>query len=82
VAALVQAGLPLPAVLLGALVFNVLATWLAVARARALLPRLSLPATRRHLMLGPSNPPGSAAASPTRHERPDRFDPAGQPATR
>jgi hypothetical protein len=82
VAALVQVGLPFPAVLFAALVFNLLATWLAVARARALLPRLSLPATRRHLMLGHSNPPDSTAARPAPHEHPDPFNPASQPAAR
>jgi hypothetical protein len=83
VAALVlQAGLPFPAVLFGALVFNLLATWLAVARARALLPRLTLPATRRHLTRSPTNPTGSAGASAEHHERTDPLAPAGQPATR
>lgn len=64
VAALVQAGLPLAAVLFAALAVNLLGLWLAVSRARFLLPRLSLPASRRHLMIGPPHPPGGAAASP------------------
>lgn len=82
VAALVQAGLPLAAVLLGAMVVNLLAAWLAAARVRALLPRLSLPATRRHLMINPSSQPPAAAANPAPHERDDPLTPAGQPAAR
>jgi hypothetical protein len=62
VAALVQAGLGLPWVLLGGVAVNLLAAWLAAARARALLPRLSLPSTRRHLMFSPSTQPRAAAA--------------------
>ena len=50
---LVQAGLPLLAALLLTTGINALAIALAVARVRRLLPRLTLPATQRHLMVSP-----------------------------
>ena len=80
VAALVQAGLPLPGVLLGAVVFNLLIAWLAASRALALLPRLSLPATRRHLMLSPSPQPSAVTANAAPRERHDHLSTAGQHA--
>lgn len=47
---LVSAGMPLAAALLLSIAFNVVVIALALARVRRLLPRLSLPVTRRHLM--------------------------------
>ena len=81
VALLLHAGLPLPGALLILLLFNAGAAWLVVRRVRALLPRLALPATRRHLMLSPAPEPRS---NPTdaRDERPDDPAAAGQPAAR
>lgn len=76
-------GLHLGWALLAALLFNLLAAGLAVARVRRLLPRLQLPATRRHLTLSPSprptRPDVEGPRPPQPHERPD-LAPAGQPA--
>jgi len=64
--ALVNAGLHWAAASLIVLVINLGACWWAVARARALAPRLHLPATRRHLTL--SRPPTpSPPSSPDAH---------------
>jgi hypothetical protein len=50
VMALIAIGVPWAAALLGVVVVNLLAAWFALSRARALAPRLALPATRRHLI--------------------------------
>lgn len=52
VAALMAAGLALGGALLVAFVLNALPAWWVVRRIRRLLPRVSLPATRRHLSFG------------------------------
>ena len=66
VVALISAGLHWAAASLIVLVINLGACWWAVARARALAPRLHLPATRRHLTL--SRPPtASKPTSPDEH---------------
>ena len=49
-----QAGLPLLAALLLTVGINGLVIAAAVGRVRKLLPRLQLPATRRHLMVSPN----------------------------
>lgn len=62
IAALLLAfGLPLAAALLLVLLVNVLAAMLAVSRAKRLLPRIGLPATRRHLVPSPSPEPSEPA---------------------
>jgi amino acid transporter len=68
---LINLGLPWALALLIVVAINLVAAWLALARARALLSRLSLPATRRHLSLRPTAPapapapaPANAAAAP------------------
>ncbi|WP_235532007.1 phage holin family protein [Pelomonas sp. Root1237] len=58
---LVAAGLPLEVALLLAIAVNGLAIVLALQRVRSLLPRLRLPATRRHLMLAPDPQPNEAS---------------------
>jgi hypothetical protein len=71
---LVAAGLqPLWALLL-AIALNVLAVLLAVQRVKRLLPRLKLPATRRHLMFSPDPTPQDPS-----EDRPDDR-PAAAPA--
>jgi hypothetical protein len=50
VIALVEYGLAWAPVLLGVVVVNLAAALFALFRARALAPRLALPATRRHLI--------------------------------
>ncbi|RZL31082.1 MAG: phage holin family protein [Rubrivivax sp.] len=57
VTVLVHAGLPLLAALLLTIAINVVVIALAVARVRRLLPRLQLPATRRHLTVAPDPSP-------------------------
>lgn len=54
VVALVSVGMHTALALLVAVVINLGAAAWAVMRARRLLPHLSLPATQRHLMIGPS----------------------------
>lgn len=54
VAGLVALGMPLGWALLATLTVNLLAAWGAVVRIRRLLPQVSLPATRRHLVGTPS----------------------------
>jgi hypothetical protein len=54
---LIHLGLPWALALLIVVAINLVAAWLALARARALLSRLSLPATRRHLSLRPAARP-------------------------
>lgn len=54
---LVHGGLPLLAALLLTIGINGLVIAVAVARVRKLLPRLALPATRRHLMVSPNPSP-------------------------
>ncbi|MDP2263860.1 MAG: phage holin family protein [Hydrogenophaga sp.] len=72
VALLVMAGLHWLVALGLALVANLLAAWWAVSRARSLLPKLKLPATRRHMMLSPSTKPPPVPPVPTpRHEPTD-----------
>lgn len=79
---LVRAGLPLTAALLLAIVFNVGVILLALRRVRRLLPRLSLPATRRHLMVSPDpTPPADLPAEERADDRP-AAPAAGQPVTR
>lgn len=84
VAALLAWGLSWAAALSLVLGVNLIAAWLAVARVRRLLPRLTLSATRRHLLPSPSpqprNPPPSHPSAPA-HERPD-ITRASQPAAR
>jgi hypothetical protein len=47
---------------------NVIAAWAAIARVRALAPRLGLPATRRNLTVRPDkNPSQSASADADEH---------------
>lgn len=87
---LVRAGLPLTVALLLAIAVNVGVILLALRRMRRLLPRLSLPATRRHLMVTPDpTPPDDPAPEPFPKASPeDRSDdrpaaPAtGQPVAR
>lgn len=67
---LVAVGLPLAAALLLAIAVNAVVIVLAVARVRRLLPRLGLPATRRHLM---------PHVNPWPEEGDDEFKVAGQP---
>jgi hypothetical protein len=55
IVALVQLGVPLGWALLMAVAVNLVAAWQGVVRITRLLPRVSLPATRRHLV-GPSTP--------------------------
>lgn len=69
---LVAAGLPLALGLLLAVAVNGLAIVLALRRARYLLPRLALPATRRHLTISPHLTP---------EEGHDDRTAAGQPVT-
>ncbi len=54
---LMALGLHWSLALLAVLLVNVGAAWWAVARVRTLVPALRLPATRRHLMPGPSPQP-------------------------
>ncbi|MDO9599221.1 MAG: phage holin family protein [Azoarcus sp.] len=49
---LVALGLSWPLALLAVLLFNLALAWAAVSRARRLLAKLGLPATRRHLVFG------------------------------
>ncbi|MCE4553107.1 phage holin family protein [Pelomonas cellulosilytica] len=79
VVALVHAGLPLAAALLAAIGINGLVIAVAVARVRSLLPRLALPATRRHLTLSPDPRPTSME---TAADERSAVPAAGQPVTR
>lgn len=56
IVALVQLGMPLGWALLLVVAVNLVVAWLGVMRIARLLPRVSLPATRRHLV-GPPAPP-------------------------
>jgi len=67
---LVGAGMPLALALLVAVAVNGLAIVAALLRVRQLLPRLKLPATRRHLMITPDLPP-----DPPLQEAPDGQQP-------
>lgn len=58
---LVAKGMPWEAALLLAIVINGLAIVAALQRVRSLLPKLRLPATRRHLMLTPDPQPTEAS---------------------
>lgn len=69
---LADAGLPWAVALLLGIAANGLAIVLALRRVRSLLPRLRLPATRRHLMISPDPTPEEG--------RPDELAPAGPPA--
>jgi uncharacterized membrane protein YqjE len=83
VSLMVSLGLSLFAALLAAVVLNLVAMMLAVQRMRRLLPRLKLPATRRHLMLSPD--PQPVHAPPPSEDRPDdrtAAPAAGQPDAR
>lgn len=53
----IRAGWPWYWVLTGILLLNVAAAWFAITQARALAPRLALPATLRRLTLAPSPQP-------------------------
>lgn len=77
---LVMAGLPLAVALLLAIAVNLGVMAWAVARVRRLLPRLRLPATRRHLMLSPDPRPQPAESPPEDH--PDERSVAARPAAR
>lgn len=77
---LVTAGLPLAVALLLAIAVNLGVMVWAVLRVRRLLPRLSLPATRRHLMLSPDPRPQPDATPP--QEPADERSVAAQPAAR
>lgn len=81
VAVLLALGLPLAAALLLLLLFNAGAAWLVLRRARALVPRLALPATRRHLMSNPAPEPGPTPPD-TRDERREEPAAAGQAVAR
>lgn len=79
---LVRAGLPLAGALLVAIAVNGLVIVLAAQRVRRLLPRLKLPATRRHLMVSPDPTPHPA---PSPEDRPDDRSAAtvaGEPVAR
>jgi len=60
---LVMAGLAPALALLAAIAVNALAIVLALHRVRRLLPRLKLPATRRHLMVAPDPRPSPEEGS-------------------
>ncbi|KQW52018.1 hypothetical protein ASD88_05320 [Pelomonas sp. Root662] len=77
---LVDAGLPMSGALLLSVAVNVLAVVLVLQRVRSLLPQLSLPATRRHLMISPDpTPPKPPEEGPDeRNAAPT----AGQPVAR
>lgn len=64
--ALVAAGLPLILALAATFGVNLATAAWAVARARRLLPLLRLPATRRHLLVGPSPGTHDVAAAVAR----------------
>lgn len=68
ISVLVHAGLPLLGALLLAIVINGIVIAVLLARVRKLLPRLSLPATRRHLMVSPDPTPSTPEPRPD--ERP------------
>lgn len=87
VALLMALGLHVGWALLIVLAINLGAIVLAALRVRALLPRMNLSATRRHLVPGPpassSSTPSSERAHDDRHQhRPADFGTAGQPAAR
>jgi uncharacterized membrane protein YqjE len=69
--ALASAGLHLALALAVALMINVAAAYWAAMRARAALPKLRLPATRRHLMITPSPTPHATTRNPTPDESPE-----------
>jgi hypothetical protein len=60
---LISAGLAWPWALLLVLLINLIVTCIGLFRARLLLPRLGLPATRRRLTLTPPAPAPAPAAS-------------------
>lgn len=66
---LVSAGMPLAGALLLAIALNVLAIVAALLRVRSLLPRLKLPATRRHLMVAPDRDPDPSPLQEPTDER-------------
>ncbi len=73
---LMALGLHWAVALLVVLLINLGAAWLAISRARGLVPQLGLPATRRHLTLSPStSPPEPPPPEPSVHER---HHPVGQ----
>lgn len=74
--ALVALGLSWPLALLAVLLFNLLLAWAAVSRARRLLTKLGLPATRRHLVFGAEAP---VAASAPLHRQTVTSDSEGKP---
>jgi hypothetical protein len=77
---LLALGLPWGWVLLILLLVNLGSIGWLLTRMRTLLPKLTLPATRRHLTLSPSAEPHPTEPD-LRHDRHD-FSPAGQPAAR
>jgi hypothetical protein len=78
---LLAVGLPMGLILLIMLLVNLGSIALLLARMRSLLPRLKLPATRRHLTLSPSTEPRPTEPDHHRHDLHD-LSPAGQPAAR
>jgi hypothetical protein len=62
---LIALGVPWAVSLLIVLVVNVAAALWALARARSMMPKLSLPATRRHLTLAPATMPPPPAPGPS-----------------
>lgn len=81
---LMYAGLPMAGALLVAVAVNVLAIVLVLQRVRGLLPKLSLPATRRHLTISP-DPKPQPPAQQSPEEGPDERNTAphaGQPVAR
>jgi uncharacterized membrane protein YqjE len=74
---LLALGLDILWTLLLVLVVNVVATLWVIARARALFPRLGLPATRRHLTVKPISEQPPSAPSP-RHGAEQQPAPAGR----
>ena len=62
---LIALGVPWAVSLLIVLVVNVAAALWALSRARSMMPKLSLPATRRHLTLAPSTMPPPPAPGPS-----------------
>ena len=83
--ALVAAGLPWAGALLAVLLINLAACAALLMRARALLPLLGLPATRRHLTLPPAaapSPSPSAASPPPPSPAADRHEPRPELAAR
>jgi uncharacterized membrane protein YqjE len=67
---LMQAGLPMLGALLLTVGVNAVVIALALVRVRSLLPRLQLPATRRHLMVAPDPIPAPETRADERRTAP------------